>query len=84
MKKYPIDKGIICPHGKHGETSPFPFEEMEVGDSFAVTTFNDSTNHVIHDAANAYRRYSGNEDYRVRTMRVFENGVEIIRVWRVK
>lgn len=79
-----IDKGIPIPLLSRGGGRPWrwPFREMEIGDSFS-TQFKDG-----ETSTKALRRvdylYAGKRLGRKYTGRTLEeNGVRVVRVWRV-
>ena len=69
-----IDKDIPLPR----HSSFYPFQEMEVGDSFIVTKKSRPT------IAGIARYWSKKLDYKFSTREVVEKGVEGVRVWRTK
>lgn len=82
-----IDKGVPMPKAgsgrrKNGGRKPlYPLRSMEVGDSFAV---------VVHADRGAHRTQRGLTkcahalpDRKFSTRQVEENGVRVVRVWRV-
>jgi hypothetical protein len=73
------DKNIpMPPKGKSGNQPKYPWYTMEVGDSFPATCKLHSGNGIV-SVANA--RYSPRKfEYRI----VEEEGVKLIRVWRVE
>lgn len=73
--EYKIDKGVPYPK-KRKPTSRFPFQDMEVGDSFFLTK--DDANTVRAVASIFARRHGITLTVRNTT----EQGVEGKRVWR--
>lgn len=68
-----IDKSIPIPGRKREE---YPWASMEIGDSFSVST---SKTGIRASAAWASRRY----ERRFISRSVTEDGVDVIRVWRI-
>ena len=75
-----IDKGVplvgLSGRGKHGNAK-YPWREMEVGDSFFVST-------VSMGALSAQGQQAGlrlNRKFKTKTF--IENGVKGVRVWRI-
>lgn len=69
------------------EAWPFPFDEMEVGDSFAVTPTEEETVDKIADRvthAIQRRKAYGPERFSYRTIRATTARESYIRVWRTK
>lgn len=70
-----IEKGVPLPPSRNDRSgTPWPFGEMEVGDSFFVT------NVTVARLLVAARRFTPK---RFTTRRMTESGVSGIRVWRV-
>lgn len=71
-----IEKGVPLPLARgSGSGAPWPFDEMEVGDSFFATQI--STSSLLTFA----RRH---RPKRFTTRKVTENGVTGIRIWRIE
>lgn len=68
-----IDKNIPPPRDKRGPEPKYPFEHLQVGDSFFVK---DGIANRLSGAASHWRKVTGRQ-YRVRTV---DGG---IRVWRI-
>ena len=72
-----IEKGVLLPETRRKE-SPFPFEHMEIGDSFGVP-YTQHTDKTIRFAASAYGRQASKR-FTVRKMAADNQ----IRVWRLQ
>ncbi len=72
-----IDKGIPITGAQHGNIK-YPFDSLEVGDSFAVTV-----EECPHMRSGLSRR--GKElGAKFTSRRLIENGVKVVRVWSVE
>jgi hypothetical protein len=80
MQSIEIDKHVPIPrHGNTGRrSSPYPFLEMQVGESFFVP--NGKRNTLAHYAT--HFRYTVGKTFTVRAWE--ENGARGFRVWRTK
>ena len=84
-----IEKTVPMPRGT-GRAIIYPWDEMEVGDSFFYPTDDDMTpmkrqNSVFSSVA--YYRTANrltNDNYGITTRRRTENGVKGVRVWRCR
>jgi hypothetical protein len=68
---------------KHKKEPKYPFNEMEVGDSFLVTTSNEKEKFIVRAAAYAFAKYQNKKtggNIKFKTASV-ENGD--VRVWRI-
>ena len=74
---YQIEKGVAIP-ARNFKKSRYPFNEMDVGDSFIVpiTGSKRTTQTRLSASAASYSRYKQGRKF---TVRVVENG---FRVWR--
>lgn len=75
MSNIVIDKGVPVPPSNVSRRK-YPFDAMEVGDSFFVA----GRQHKVYGAINWHTKHSNK---RFTTRKVVENGVAGIRVWRV-
>jgi hypothetical protein len=73
--KLEIEKGIPIPPKKGGKIF-FPFDEMEVGDSFFVPVKEKNMRRLVNNKASKYAGKSGKKF----TTRTVEGG---IRCWRI-
>lgn len=77
--KFKIDKGVEIPgrpaNGR-GRKAIYPWEEMEVGDSFFIEYEGDKRRQYASIAGHASKRYG-----KKFTARTFDNGV---RIWRIE
>lgn len=79
METYKIEKGIPIP--KVGRTRKYPFQEMEIGDSFLYDKeFSRENMTLISNAARAWSN-KGNYGYKFTVHKTEDNK---IRIWRVK
>lgn len=69
-----LQKGIPIPNKRYGLTSKYPFDNMEVGDSFVASK------HSILSVARNWARIN-KKDYKFTTRKIAENK---IRIWRIK
>jgi len=86
MKRIKIDKNIpVAPRGG-GKGYEWPWDDMNVGDSFFYSD-EDRLPKVIQSSmtvsAGHYRK-SVNKDFRIVTRTSIEGGVKGIRVWRIQ
>lgn len=73
MSKFPVERGIPLPKRTGGRPQKYPWNEMQVGDSFFVP---DGKIKMLSAATNFRTQISGHRY----TLRSVEGGV---RVWRV-
>jgi len=71
---YKIEKDIPIPSGE------FPFQDMEVGDSFIAGDFSESLRSKITSRAHAFKKLNNCMDNKYITKNVGNK----IRVWRIK
>ena len=77
---YKIDKDIPIPITKRrGRPTKYPFAKMDVGDSVFFPG-----ERIKGNAYMAAINYASGRDVRFKSRTVIEDGVEGIRVWRVK
>lgn len=84
MAMIQIDHDIPMPATSSPEN--YPFADMQPGDSFFVpagSTGCDKLRVYVNAAVTRYRKVSGH-DIKLRSIRVTENGVAGLRVWRVQ
>lgn len=70
-----IDKGVPKPNGRGGAPAKYPWQLMEIGDSFFVS-----------DVATKNCRYgtaAARFGIKISTHKWSENGVSGVRVWRI-
>jgi hypothetical protein len=76
---YKVDKGIEMPSlGR--STCPYPFDKLQIGDSFFVPIDGKVENKVRSSAYHFARVW----DVKIKIRLMHENGVWGLRVWRVK
>lgn len=74
---YKIQKNVPIPSKTaHGRKKVYPFEKMEVGDSFAVPLIKTKT--VTSAVSQENKKYKGERRY---TIRVIKNKT---RIWRIQ
>jgi len=82
-KQFKIEKGIPVPERK-GKSFLYPFEKMEVGDSFIFSnTYSRSIHSYASNAARNWKNHSpikGVKDWFFTTRKIDNS----IRIWRVK
>ena len=76
--EFVIEKNIPVPAGRASRNG-YPFERMEVGDSFAVTGLASSQDNALRSTVCLYNKRHAPVSLRVRKM-----GPGELRVWRVK
>lgn len=81
MSNYKIENGINLPKITGGTALKYPFNKMDVGQSFWIPVDEDPTGMRIRTAASAY--YRRHPDYRFRVASVGSGGAPGWRVWRV-
>lgn len=75
-----VDRGIPLPETRNvGRKGKYPWRQMQPGDSFFVA--NAPTNR-LGACARSFRRTRPNTDFTAR--KVVENGVQGVRVWRIR
>ena len=77
-EKYVIEKGIPLDPVRRPARSPYPFAEMEVGDSFLVEGVSNTLRCRLNSAAAYWRKNVGNTDWRFAT-READGGVRVFR-----
>lgn len=87
-----IEKGVPKPPlgGGHmrGRRAFYPFQEMEVDDSFFLPCFPgktaQKTSNIVTSAATSWRKRKGNNPrFKIRIEQRVENGVAGVRLWRL-
>lgn len=78
QNKYVIEKGV--PVARANAAEKYPFNDMEVGDSFLVPK--DKGNHV-RNAASKHGTYGGKK-FITRARNEKDHGESGMRVWRIK
>lgn len=81
MDEIRLDKGVPVPPAKAGRyaKSKYPFDRMEVGDSFVFRTADRCKSGTADGYMRAAsKRYGGKFTQR----KVVEDGVAVIRIWR--
>lgn len=80
MSIFVVEKSIPLPSVRGGKTTLFPFEQMEIGDSFFVK----ETEYKKHTVASAAHTF-GKHNKRTFAVRMVKgDGISGTRVWRVK
>ena len=78
-----VDKNVPLPepYSRCGRQGKYPWQQMSVGDSFAIRYVDKTTRDRFASAAGYYAKRHG----RKHTIRDIpsENGVRVLRVWRV-
>lgn len=69
--EYRIEKGIVPPSQKYGTRNGYPFEDMEVGDSF---TFPEAHETKLRSAVQNYKKAHPETNFTVRR--------GLLRCWR--
>ena len=82
--EYKIDKGVPLPGNNNPKNSKYPWQDMEIGDSFSVPIDGVRGPQMVaaavsRGAQGAKAKYG--HRYSVRTTE--ENGKKCVRVWRV-
>lgn len=75
---FEIEKNIPIP----GYHCKYPFEKMEIGDSFFVKEASDSYRRKVRNAANMFGKKNGCK-FKTRSMKN-KDGIDGIRIWRVE
>lgn len=82
VEKYPIEKGIPIPPKEIDD--PYPFSDMEVGDSFRVPIILDTLPHRVYSrcstAIKRYRKEHPERKFLLRTLKV----EGYVRCWRIE
>jgi len=79
MSEFKIDKNVPIPEGRWGKRrKKYPFDEMEVGDSFFI---HGGKQESITSIMRHWREKLG---HKYTTRSVVENGVKGVRVWRIE
>ena len=78
-----IDKGIAMPGKRSGERNwEYPFEDMDIGDSFAVPS-SDAKNGTVNSRINLHNRAHPETKFRTRWL-MDDQGEMYTRVWRTQ
>lgn len=78
---YQIDKAVPIPPKHRRSVEPiYPFDRMEIGDSFAVASVGHKTYHRIYQSARIYANRN-NKSFVVRALT--EHGQPVVRAWRI-
>jgi len=75
-----IDKDVPIPPSPGRKGNPYPLAQMEVGDSFAAPYSDPTSRWKICKTAHAHGHYYKRK---YTTQSLVENGVKVVRVWRV-
>lgn len=85
-----IEKGIPVPSSIAYKKLPFPFVDMDVGDSFAIPLSDEQVkaggalrnvaSHTIREQCRRFRKRPGNADKKFTVREIKEEG--IVRCWR--
>lgn len=77
--EFKIEKGVPIPPGGGRPTAPYPFDKMEVGDSF-FTAGEKAQSRISNSAKN----YATKKGVKFTTRTVTEGGVKGARIWRIE
>ena len=78
-----IDKDVPMRRDKKRSGSKYPFEKMDIGDSFAIPIESSDPTDVQRRLSSAARRMkSQGKNFSTRTLT--EGGVRVVRIWRVE
>lgn len=82
MDKILIDKGVPIPPATSGRyaISRYPFDRLEVGDSFVAMKVGEGKRNTVASYMSAAQKRYG---YKFSMRTVTEDGVAIIRIWRI-
>ena len=72
---YQVQKGVELTNPRRGRKRIYPFQQMEVGDSFVVE---------IQNRARVVSAASSCKEMKFATRVVVEDGKKVCRVWRVE
>lgn len=78
MSKIKIDKGVPIPKAELGRNRKYPWDELQVGDSFFVPG---KTRATFNGFASRFKKTHGIH-FTLRT--VTENDIKGVRIWRIK
>ena len=76
VKEINLDKNVPLP-SKRAQAQVYPFDKMEIGDSFFVDL---ETGRTVRNRASLMTR----SDFRLTCRTVTENGIRGVRVWRIE
>lgn len=75
-----VEKGVPIPHSSNSSImSKYPFETMEVGDSFFRPT---AQKQMVRAQAAVYKRYTPGWDYKTKTVPATKDNPPGVRLWR--
>ena len=77
---YKIDKNIPIPKYGRGKRPKYPFENMEVGDSFEAGDYSRDIANSLNGSAKSWCRYM-NRRWKFTIRKTLDNK---IRIWRIK
>ena len=78
-----VEKNVPLPARRGSKNHKYPWEEMEIGDSFSVPIDGRGPQMVAASVGRAAQVAKIKYQHRYSVLTVEENGAKIIRVWRV-
>jgi hypothetical protein len=82
VHKPSIEKGIPFTPRTRMQSWEYPYEDMEIGDSFRVM-ISETSNAIVSTRIHSYNKVNTDTRFSCRTQ-VDENGDRLTRVWRVE